>query len=90
VNKVNVTDPNKVDEVIRVAHGLNPNSKILCMKSEVFLDEPEFVRGKRVLVIEDGPTMTHGELMKGAFISKSLGAILLILSLMLRLSQESI
>jgi len=49
MNKVNVADPNKVDEVIRVAHGLNPNSKILRMKFEVFLDEPEFVREKEFL-----------------------------------------
>ena len=34
--------------------------------SQLFIDQPELIRGKRVLVIEDGPTLTHGEMAYGA------------------------
>ncbi len=45
---------------------LNPKAAIIEAASPLFVDEPEAIRGKRVLVIEDGPTLTHGEMAYGA------------------------
>ena len=42
-------------------HELNPDALIIEGASPLFVDDPEAIRGKRVLVIEDGPTLTHGE-----------------------------
>ncbi len=45
---------------------LNPGARVIHAASPIFVDDPELVRGKRVLVIEDGPTLTHGEMTYGA------------------------
>jgi len=45
---------------------LNPNAIQIEAASPLFVDNPEAIRGKRVLVIEDGPTLTHGEMAYGA------------------------
>ena len=47
-------------------HELNPNAIVIEAASPLFVDNPEAIRGKRVLVIEDGPTLTHGEMAYGA------------------------
>ncbi len=47
-------------------HRLNPNAQVIEAASPLFVDDPEQIRGKRVLVIEDGPTLTHGEMAYGA------------------------
>ena len=66
INKVNVVSKKAVDEVERSCSDLNPSATILRTVSEAILDKPELVRGKRVLVVEDGPTVTHGGLGEGA------------------------
>jgi len=43
-------------------HELNPNAVIIEAASPLFVDDADAIRGKRVLVIEDGPTLTHGEM----------------------------
>jgi len=43
-----------------------PNADIVLAESAVFVDHPELIRGKRVLVVEDGPTLTHGGMPFGA------------------------
>jgi predicted GTPase len=48
---------------------LNPKARIFRVSSEVSVDLPELVRGKKVLVVEDGPSVTHGEFREGAGIS---------------------
>ena len=66
VNKVDTASP---EDVIAAAEGLraiNPNAPIIHAASPVRLDDTEAVRGKRVLVIEDGPTITHGGMAYGA------------------------
>jgi predicted GTPase len=66
INKVDTADPEKVITVRNNLHELNPNAVIIEAASPLFVDDPDAIRGKRVLVIEDGPTLTHGEMAYGA------------------------
>ncbi len=66
INKVDTADPAKVIEVRNTLHELNPNAVVIEAASPLFVDDPEAIRGKRVLVVEDGPTLTHGEMAYGA------------------------
>jgi len=66
VNKVDTADPKNVELVKEVARELNPNAKVVLADSPVTAEKPEAIMGKRVLVIEDGPTVTHGEMAYGA------------------------
>jgi len=66
VNKVDTADPDKVIAVRESIHALNPNAVVIEGASPLFVNDPESIRGKRVLVIEDGPTLTHGEMTYGA------------------------
>ncbi len=66
INKVDTADPDKVIAVRNTLHELNPNAVVIEGASPLFVDNPDAIRGKRVLVIEDGPTLTHGEMAYGA------------------------
>jgi len=66
INKVDTADPQKVAQVRENIKSVNPKAKILDAASPVSADNPELIRGKRVLVIEDGPTLTHGSMPYGA------------------------
>jgi predicted GTPase len=66
VNKVDVADPAAVERVIGEVRGVNPTATIVRAASPVRLDDPQAVRGRRVLVVEDGPTITHGGMAYGA------------------------
>lgn len=66
INKVDTADPAKVIEVRNTLHELNPNAIVIEGASPLFVEDPEAIRGKRVLVVEDGPTLTHGEMAYGA------------------------
>lgn len=66
VNKVNIAQRREVEALVANCRLLNPEAKVIKMKSEVVLDRPELVRRKRVLVVEDGPSVTHGGLSEGA------------------------
>ena len=55
-----------VDRVLRAARALNPRARVIRVASPVTLDAPDAVRGRRVLVIEDGPTIKHGGMATGA------------------------
>jgi predicted GTPase len=76
VNKVDTADPAKVKQVKENIEMLNPNATVLDAASPITVDKPELIRGKRVLAIEDGPTITHGSMPYGAavIIAKNLGA----------------
>jgi predicted GTPase len=76
INKVDTADPEKVRRVKENIKMANPNAKVLDAASPVTSDKPELVRGKRVLVIEDGPTLTHGNMPYGAgtIMAKNSGA----------------
>jgi predicted GTPase len=66
INKVDTADPENVIKVRESLRSLNPKAIILEGASPLFVDDPEAIRGKRVLVVEDGPTLTHGEMAYGA------------------------
>jgi predicted GTPase len=66
INKVDTADPDAVIQVRENMARLNPKAVIIEAASPLFVDDPEAVRGKRVLVVEDGPTLTHGEMAYGA------------------------
>jgi len=65
INKVNNAEEKNVNLVESNAKNLSPRSTIIRAASDVVLDYPDLVRGKRVLVIEDGPTVTHGDMAYG-------------------------
>jgi predicted GTPase len=66
INKVDTADEAKVIQVRENMHRLNPQAVMIEAASPLFVDDPAAIRGKRVLVIEDGPTLTHGEMAYGA------------------------
>ncbi len=66
INKVNVAPKKAVDALARACRGLNPKAALVQTNSVATLDRPELVRKKRVLVVEDGPSVTHGGLSEGA------------------------
>jgi predicted GTPase len=66
INKVDSAEEAQVTAVEASIRELNPSATILKANSAVALDHPELVAGKRVLVIEDGPTLTHGGMKFGA------------------------
>ncbi len=66
INKVDTADPNAVMNVRESLRQLNPKAAVVEAASPIFVDNPEAIRGQRVLVVEDGPTLTHGEMAYGA------------------------
>jgi predicted GTPase len=66
INKVNVATSDMVEKTVESCKKINPNARIFKVNSEVTVDQPDLVREKRVLVVEDGPSITHGELREGA------------------------
>jgi predicted GTPase len=66
INKANVADPADVERVAQNLRRLNPRAKVLKAHSLLSVDRPEVIRGRRVLAVEDGPTLTHGEMTFGA------------------------
>jgi predicted GTPase len=66
VNKTDTADLGAVEEVEATVHRLNPAAIVIRARSPVTVEDPGSIRGKRVLVIEDGPTLTHGEMTYGA------------------------
>lgn len=65
INKVNVADAQQIRTVESNLKSLNPKATVIKAASEVTVDKPDLVRGKRVLIIEDGPTVTHGDMAYG-------------------------
>jgi len=66
VNKVDTAAHQDVETVRRNIRAANPNAKIVETACRVAVSEPELIKGRRVLVVEDGPTLTHGEMPYGA------------------------
>ena len=62
VNKVNVADRNAIEIVKNNLRSVNRDASIIEAESLISIDKPELIKGKRVLVVEDGPTVTHGNL----------------------------
>jgi predicted GTPase len=76
INKVDQAAPEAVATVRRHAHELNPRAQIVEAASPITVETPELVRGRRVLCLEDGPTLTHGGMAYGAAVvaARQLGA----------------
>jgi predicted GTPase len=66
INKADTAPEGSVEVIRRNAAAVNPRAKIIAAASRVTAEHPELIRGKRVLLIEDGPTLTHGEMPFGA------------------------
>lgn len=66
INKVDTAAPRDVQAVRDSLHQLNPGAVVIEAASPVRLSDPAAARGKRVLVVEDGPTLTHGGAAWGA------------------------
>ena len=66
INKVDTANAENVIKVRNNLYAVNPMAIVIEAASPLFVDQPEAIRGKRVLVIEDGPTLTHGEMAYGA------------------------
>ena len=78
VSKVNTADPAKVEEVEANIRSVNPRAEVVRANIVITSEDDEGIRGKRVLVVEDGPTVTHGGMSYGAATIKAreLGATL--------------
>ncbi|MGD8917234.1 MAG: cyclic 2,3-diphosphoglycerate synthase, partial [Syntrophobacterales bacterium] len=76
VNKVNSAPPHCVQRVLEIVFQTNPEAQIVETASVYQVDRPEAIRNSRVLVVEDGPTLTHGEMSHGIgyLAAKELGA----------------
>jgi len=66
INKIGSADPDGVAMVRENIYAYNPNAVVIDAASPIEVSKPELIRGKRVLVVEDGPTLTHGEMPYGA------------------------
>jgi predicted GTPase len=66
INKVDTASSEDVRRIRKDVYAVNPDATVVEGASPIFLENPEGIRGKRVLVIEDGPTLTHGGMAYGA------------------------
>ena len=66
INKVTSAKPENIQKVRENIVSVNPKAQIIEAASPISVDHPELIKGKRVLVVEDGPTLTHGEMEYGA------------------------
>jgi predicted GTPase len=66
INKVDSADYRDIEQVRFNVREVNPEAILIEAASPIFLDHPERIRGKTVLVVEDGPTLTHGGMTYGA------------------------
>jgi len=66
INKVDSAVPENVEKVRKAIEKNNPRAQVVLADSELSAENPDQIKGKRVLVVEDGPTLTHGEMEYGA------------------------
>jgi predicted GTPase len=66
INKIDTADLSNIAQVRENVRKVNPDAVIVEAASPIFVDDPAAIQGKRVLVVEDGPTLTHGEMAYGA------------------------
>ncbi len=66
INKIETAKPEDIQTVRENIAALNPKAVVIDGASPIRVDRPDLIRGKRVLVVEDGPTLTHGEMKIGA------------------------
>jgi predicted GTPase len=66
VNKMDSATPEQVAQLDETIGEMNPTAMVVKANSKVTADDPDAIRGRRVLVVEDGPTLTHGSMKIGA------------------------
>lgn len=66
INKVDTARPEDVEKVRANVESLNPEAYVIEAASPISVADPDPIRGKRVLAVEDGPTLTHGDMEYGA------------------------
>ncbi len=66
INKIDTADNDNIEMVRQSIREANPNALIVDAASPITVEDPSVIYGKKVLVIEDGPTLTHGEMEYGA------------------------
>jgi len=66
INKVDTANPESIATVKRNIALHNPSAQVIETACTVSVEDPDLIKGKRVLVVEDGPTLTHGEMPYGA------------------------
>jgi predicted GTPase len=80
INKIDTADREDIRSVRESVFEVNPKAIIIEAASPIFIDDYELIRGKRVLAVEDGPTLTHGEMNYGAAVvaAEKFGALELV------------
>ncbi len=66
INKMDTASPEAIQTVRENIAKVNPGAIVVDAASPIRVDDPQVIKGKRVLVVEDGPTLTHGEMKIGA------------------------
>ncbi len=66
INKMDTANRDDIQEIYNSIEKANPNAIVIEAASPLFVDKPELIKGKKVLVVEDGPTLTHGGMRYGA------------------------
>ncbi len=66
INKIDTADYDDVQYVLENCRAFNPDARIIIAASPITVEDTNMIYGKRVLVVEDGPTLTHGEMSYGA------------------------
>jgi len=80
INKIDSANQESIRRVEKNIHNINPGAVIIKAESKITVSDPQLIEGKRVLAVEDGPTLTHGEMKIGAgtIASQRYGAIELV------------
>lgn len=66
INKIDTAKPEDIATVEASVKEYNPGARVIKAESVLKVDDPELIKGKKVLVVEDGPTLTHGDMKCGA------------------------
>lgn len=66
INKIQTAAPQDIEVVEQNIRSANPKAQIIKAASPITVEDPDAVKGKRILAVEDGPTLTHGEMQYGA------------------------
>jgi predicted GTPase len=66
INKIDSATPENIEKVRENIRRINPKAQVIEAASPIFITDYEKLKGKKVLVVEDGPTLTHGEMQYGA------------------------
>lgn len=66
INKIDSAPKENIEKVKEVVHEVRPQAKVIMAESPISADTPELIKDRRVLVVEDGPTLTHGDMEFGA------------------------